>query len=131
MIFSHGTTRIGTKWEDVLLNEKTLRAALRFREERDWQQFHSPLNLAIAIAVEAGELLEQFQWSLPGEQRPNAEQRVAIEEEVADIAILLSYLTNDLGIDIDVVVQAKLALNARRYPVDKSRGNAVKYDRLL
>lgn len=113
-----------------MLNNQTLIAALRFREERDWRQFHSPLNLAIAIAVESGELLEQFQWSVPGEQRPNAEQRIAIEQEVADIAIVLSYLTNDLGIDIDAVVQNKLALNARRYPVEKSRGKAVKYDRL-
>ncbi len=113
-----------------MLNPSTLRAALEFRRARDWEQFHTPRNLAIAISVEAGELLEQFQWLISPDARPADESTLLIEQEVADIAILLSYLANDLGIDIDSAVQRKLALNAQRYPVDKSRGTATKYNKL-
>lgn len=113
-----------------MLNPSTLRAALEFRRARDWEQFHTPRNLAIAISVEAGELLEQFQWLISPDARPADERTSLIEQEVADIAILLSYLANDLGIDIDSAVQRKLALNAQRYPVDKSRGTATKYNKL-
>ena len=113
-----------------MVNKDTLIMALEFRREREWQQFHSPLNLTIAISVEAGELLEQFQWALPDEPRPRADQRQAVEREVADLVILLSYLASDLGIDIDTAVRQKLAFNAQRYPVDKARGNAKKYDEL-
>ena len=113
-----------------MLDDSTLQAALDFRRARDWEQFHSPQNLAMAISVEAGELLEQFQWMLPGESRPTEKHRSAIEQEIADVAILLSYLANDLGIDFNEAVKRKLALNAERYPVDKSRGTATKYDKL-
>lgn len=111
-----------------MLSQSTLEAALAFRRARDWQQFHSPRNLAIAIAVESGELLEHFQWMTDGEMRPTESQRDALEMEIADVAILLSYLVSDLGVDIDAAVQRKLAVNATRYPVKKSRGSAVKYD---
>lgn len=113
-----------------MLSPSMLLAALDFRRERDWEQFHTPQNLAIAISVEAGELLEQFQWIVAPQSRPAEERMAAIQQEVADIAILLSYLASDLGIDIDTAVQHKLALNAKRYPVDKSRGTATKYDKL-
>ena len=110
-----------------MLSPSTLHATLEFRRARDWEKFHSPQNLAVAISVEAGELLEHFQWMLPSESRPTDRQSLAIEQELADIAILLSYLVNDLGIDIDQAVQRKLALNAERYPIDKSHGRATKY----
>jgi len=113
-----------------MLSQETLAAALAFRRDRAWQQFHSPLNLAVAISVEAGELLEQFQWALPGERRPRPDQRIAVEHEVADLVILLSYLASDLGIDIESAVKNKLAINEQRYPVDKARGSAKKYDEL-
>ncbi len=113
-----------------MLSQETLTALLAFRRDRAWQQFHSPLNLVVAISVEAGELLELFQWSLPDERRPRPDQRIAVEHEVADLVILLSYLASDLGIDIETAVQDKLAINAERYPVDRSRGNAKKYDEL-
>jgi NTP pyrophosphatase (non-canonical NTP hydrolase) len=104
--------------------------ALDFRRARDWEQFHTPQNLAIAVSVEAGELLEQFQWVLSPDARPAQARMASIEQEVADIAMLLSYLAYDLGIDVDAAVQRKLALNEERYPVEKSRGTATKYDAL-
>ena len=113
-----------------MLSDETLRSALKFRLDRDWQQFHTPLNLAVAISVEAGELLEHFQWSTPDERRPTDAQREGVIHEIADIAILVTYLANDLGIDIDTAVQSKLALNAQRFPIDKARGSARKYDNL-
>lgn len=111
-----------------MLSQRTVDAALAFRRERDWEQFHSPKNLAIAISVEAGELLEHFQWMRDGEARPTASQLDALELEIADVAILLSYLASDLKIDLDVAVRRKIAINEGRYPVDKSRGSAAKYD---
>ena len=113
-----------------MLSKETLFAALEFRREREWQKFHTPLNLALAISVEAGELLEQFQWLLPDALAPTEGQRDAIENEVADIAILLAYFINDLDIDIDAAVRQKLMLNGQRYPIEKSRGNARKYNQL-
>jgi len=113
-----------------MLSPATLQLALEFRRERDWEQFHTPQNLAIAISVEAGELLEQFQWMLRDDASRSDEKQKAVAQEVADLAILLSYLANDIGIDIDEVVRRKLELNASRYPVDKSRGNAAKYTEL-
>lgn len=114
----------------MLLDDDVRDAVLAFRREREWEQFHSPQNLAVAIAVEAGELLEHFQWMTPGETRPTHDARGAVELEVADLVILLSYLAHDLGLDVNAAVRRKLALNATRYPVEKARGNAVKYDRL-
>ncbi len=111
-----------------MLPDDTMRAILDFREERDWKQFHSPQNLAVAISVEAGELLEHFQWMTRDEVRPSPATRVALEQEVADLVILLSYLTHDLGIDVEQAVRSKLRLNAERYPLDRAKGSAAKYD---
>lgn len=114
-----------------MLPEQTIDRMLVFRRERDWEQFHTPKNLAIAIAVEASELLEQFQWTPDSERAETVADRMPrIRDEIADVAILLSYLAHDLGIDIDTAVNTKLASNAVRYPANKSRGKAVKYDEL-
>lgn len=113
-----------------MLDPATLQAALEFRRDREWEQFHTPLNLAIAISVEAGELLQHFQWMQPAEVRPTERQQPLVAQELADIAILLSYLANDLGIDLNKAVQAKLVLNAERYPIEKARGSAKKYNEL-
>lgn len=110
-----------------MLEPSLLHQALEFRRARDWEQFHTPQNLAIAISVEAGELLEQFQWQLLPDN-PISEARFdSIAQEIADVAILLSYLANDLGVNIDEAVKKKLALNEVRYPVDRVKGSAKKH----
>jgi dCTP diphosphatase len=109
-----------------------LRDQLRdFAAARDWDQFHSPKNLAMALAGEAGELLENFQW-LTEEQsrRPSPETLAAAGEEVADILLYLIRLSDKLGIDPIAAANAKLVANAAKYPVDKARGNARKYTEL-
>jgi|LauGreDrversion4_2_1035121.scaffolds.fasta_scaffold00767_2 NTP pyrophosphatase (non-canonical NTP hydrolase) len=105
----------------------------QFSAARDWKQFHDPKNLAMAIAVEVGELMEHFRWSSNHQSRnilvdPTA--REAVEHELADVMILLLEFASETEIDIATVVRRKLAINASRYPVDKAKGSALKYDRL-
>jgi dCTP diphosphatase len=108
---------------------ESLRAQLReFAAARDWDQFHSPKNLAMALSGEAGELCEIFQWLSEAESRNLApEARAAASREIADVLLYLVRLGDQLGIDPAEVARAKLIENARKYPVDKSRGNAKKY----
>lgn len=114
-----------------MLKAETIERLLAFRHARDWEQFHSPKNLAVALSVEAGELLEHFQWSIePDGPRPKGKDLDQIALELADIAMLLGYMAHDLGVDVDSAVQSKLALNEKRYPVEKCRGRFVKYDQL-
>lgn len=102
----------------------------RFAVARDWQQFHTPKNLAMALSVEAAELLECFQWLTPEQSaKPAARDRRAIEEEVADVLLYLLRLTDVLGIDPLQAAQRKMRINARKYPVALSRGSARKYSR--
>ena len=103
----------------------------QFAMERDWQQFHSPKNLAAALSVEAGELLEHFQW-LTEEQSRNLtpEKRDAVAAEMADVLLYLVQLATALGVDPVAAAQAKLKWNAVKYPVDLARGNSKKYDEL-
>jgi dCTP diphosphatase len=102
-----------------------------FAEERDWDQFHSPKNLASALVVEAGELLERFQW-LTEDQSQNLtqEQHAKVADEVADVFLYAIRLADKLGIDLVEVAKNKIARNAEKYPVDKARGNAKKYTEL-
>lgn len=106
----------------------------RFRQfvaERDWEQFHSPKNLSMALAGEAGELLELFQWLTQEESRnlpDDAKQAVA--HEIADIQIYLAAISDRLGIDIGPAVAEKMKLNAEKYPADLAGGNALKYSKL-
>jgi NTP pyrophosphatase (non-canonical NTP hydrolase) len=114
-----------------MLSTDTRAAILAFRAERDWAQFHSLRTLAAALTVEAGELLEIVQWTADAELADRvAERRADIEAEVADVAILLTYLVNDLGLDLDAVVRAKLERNAAKYPVARARGTSRKYTEL-
>ena len=109
-----------------------LRDALRaFATERDWDQFHSPRNLATALAVEAAELLEPFQW-LTEEQGRNldAGTRAAVEEELADVLLYLVRLADKLEVDLHAAACAKIVKNAGKYPADKARGSSRKYDAL-
>ena len=104
---------------------------LEFRKARDWEQFHNPRNLATAISIEAAELLEPFRWASEDQAREIVETRsVEIADEIADIAILLTYLAHDLSIDIDAAVATKIRSNAEKYPVDKARGSNKKYSEL-
>ncbi len=106
-------------------------AVRNFAEERDWAQFHSPKNLASALIVEAGELLEPFQWLSDAESRalPPA-KRQAVAEEMADVLLYLVQLSSALGIDLLDAARAKLQGNAARYPVERARGTSRKYDEL-
>jgi len=104
--------------------DERLRHDLRaFVAERDWGQFHSPENLAKSVSVEAGELLECFQWS--GDADP-----VAVQSELADVLTYCFLLADRLGLDAEDVVRVKLAETRAKYPVDRSRGRSTKYDRL-
>jgi len=113
-----------------MLNDRVLAAVLEFRRKRNWEQFHKPKELAAAITVEASELLEIFQWKSHDEVARLLESpaRVRVEDEIADVVILLSYLCHDLGLDVNAAVLAKLKKNDAKYPVEKSYGNARKYD---
>lgn len=113
-------------------NLDDLRARLRrFVAERDWDQFHNPKNLVMALSVEAGELVEHFQW-LTLEQSANLppDTRAEVELEVADVLLFLLRLCDKLDIDPVQAAAKKLDLNAKKYPVAKAHGKATKYDKL-
>ena len=100
----------------------------RFAEDRDWDQFHSPKNLASALVVEVAELLEQFQWLTEEQSRnlaPDARDRVA--DEMADVLVYLIRLSDKLNVDLLAAARGKIDKNAKKYPVEKARGNAKKY----
>jgi dCTP diphosphatase len=102
---------------------EVVRALRAFVAERDWAQFHSPANLAKSISIEAGELLECFQWSDEGDAD-------RVEAELADVLTYCLLLADKLGLDADAVVMAKLQDTRRKYPVEKARGRSAKYDQL-
>jgi dCTP diphosphatase len=109
-----------------------LRDVLRqFALDRDWNQFHSPKNLAIALSVEAAELLEHFQWmSEAASTTLSAEQMAEVREEAADVLLYLIRLADKLGIDLLTAASEKIALNAKKYPVERARGSSKKYTEL-
>ena len=111
---------------------ETLRARLRvFVAEREWDQFHNPKNLAMALVAEAGELVEHFQWLTPAQADSlPPETRVEVEHEIADVLIFLVELADRLGVDPLAAAERKLALNEQKYPIEKARGSAKKYDKL-
>ena len=106
---------------------------LAFVRERDWEQFHAPKNLSMALAAEAGELMEHFLWSTPEESRTVARdpaRRAKIAEELADVIIYALEFANITGLDLAASIEAKMSANARKYPVEKARGRADKYTEL-
>lgn len=111
---------------------EALRAALRqFAGERDWDQFHFPKNLAIALSVEAAELLEHFQWMPDRESAAlSPGKRAEIREELADVLLYLIRLADKLDIDLVSAALDKIAINAKKYPVHKARGSSKKYTEL-
>jgi dCTP diphosphatase len=97
----------------------------QFVSQRDWHQFHTPKNLSIALAIEAAELMEHFQWLDPQESRAvahDAQKRTAAGEELADVVCYALALANELGIDVADAVRSKMVKNAKKYPVDEYRG---------
>ncbi|GLK91052.1 nucleotide pyrophosphohydrolase [Pseudomonas turukhanskensis] len=116
-----------------LIDVGKLAASLQqFADDRDWQQFHSPKNLILALTGEVGELCEVFQWmsdadSLSAATHPDIGQ--AVKDELADVLMYLVRLSSVLGVDLNEAVTHKFASNGQKYPVDKARSNSKKYDR--
>lgn len=101
----------------------------QFAADRDWDQFHSPKNLSMALSAESGELLEQFQWLTEEQSKKLSNEKLHnIEEELADIQIYLIRLADKLNINIVDAVHKKIEINERKYPADKVKGSAKKYD---
>jgi NTP pyrophosphatase (non-canonical NTP hydrolase) len=106
------------------VTKETIARIRKFTEDRDWDQFHSPENLAKSIVIEAGELLECFQWSAEHYDINH------VKEELADVMVYCQNLLDKLGLDADTIVNEKMAQNEAKYPVDKVKGRAVKYDEI-
>jgi dCTP diphosphatase len=113
-------------------NLNTLRDAIRdFAQARDWEQFHTPKNLIMALSVETAELMEHFQWLTPEQSlQLDAPVRAEVAQEIADVLIYLTRLADVLGIDPVHAAFDKIQINAQKYPVEKSRGHNTKYDKL-
>lgn len=105
--------------------EEIIRALLKFRNERDWEQFHNPKDLALAINVEAGELLELFLWKNANEAKVEK-----IKEELADVFAFAFLLAEKYNLDVKEIVLEKINRNGEKYPIEKSKGNATKYNEL-
>jgi NTP pyrophosphatase (non-canonical NTP hydrolase) len=106
---------------------------LAFVRERDWEQFHSPKNLSMALAAESGELMEHFLWATPEQSRAiaaDATKRGRIADELADVVIYALEFANITGLDVAAAIEAKMATNAKKYPIEKAKGRADKYTEL-
>lgn len=103
------------------MREETINRIRRFTEDRDWDQFHSPANLAKSLVIEAAELLECFQWSDTNYDIQH------VKEELADVLVYSQNMLDKLGLDADEIVNVKMSQNEAKYPVDKAKGNAAKY----
>lgn len=113
--------------------DRLVESVRAFRDERDWRQFHTPKDLAVSISIEAAELLEHFQWRTDAEiaaRLADPAARDAVAREMADILLLLLSASDVLGVDLHDAAVAKLRENAAKYPVEKAKGRADKYDRL-
>ena len=107
------------------MKEKTIERIRKFTTDRDWDKFHSPANLAKSISIEANELLECFQWS---DTEYDLEH---VKEELADVIVYCQDMLDKLGLDVDEIVNSKMEKNEKKYPIDKSKGVATKYDKLI
>jgi NTP pyrophosphatase (non-canonical NTP hydrolase) len=108
--------------------EQLTAAVVRFRDERDWKQFHNPKDVALSLLLEAGELLEIFQWKdAAGVAEAAQARKDDLADELADVLCYALLMAHDLGIDLPAAVAAKLRKNALKYPVDKARGSSDKY----
>lgn len=105
--------------------ELITRELLKFRDERDWEQFHNPKDLALAINVEAGELLELFLW-----KEADTVKKEKVQEELADVLAFAFLMAEKYGLDVKEIMLNKIKLNGEKYPVNKAKGNARKYNEL-
>lgn len=119
---------------ETLIDTHRLASALqRFADDRDWQQFHSPKNLLLALTGETGELCEIFQWMSEADAKDAAkrpETAQAVKDELADVLMYLVRLSTVLGVDLNEAVTNKLALNGQKYPIEKAKSTSKKYDQL-
>ena len=106
------------------MKQETIERIRKFSEDRDWDQFHSPANLAKSISIEANELLECFQWD---EEHYDINE---VKEELADVLVYCRNMLDKLGLDEDEIVNSKMEQNEKKYPVDKAKGKADKYNKL-
>lgn len=106
------------------MKKETINRIRKFTEDRDWDQFHSPANLAKSIVIEAAELLECYQWS---DEEYDLQH---VKEELADVIVYSQNLLDKLGLDSDEIVNMKMTMNEAKYPVEKAKGKADKYDML-
>lgn len=129
-----GSLRLMKPLTDATTTVAELRKrVLAFVHERDWEQFHSPKNLSMALAAESGELMEHFLWAESKDSLKvahDAKKRPAIEAEIADVVIYALEFANICGIDLAAAIEQKMAANAKKYPVEKARGRADKYTEL-
>ena len=110
------------------MTEETIKEILKFRDERDWKQFHNPKDLAISISLEAAELLEVFQWS--GTDVVCADKKDKVAEELADVLVYCTLMADACGLDLDEIVRKKMEVNNKKYPVEKAKGKSDKYNRI-
>ncbi len=106
------------------MKKETIDRIRKFTEDRDWDQFHSPANLAKSIVIEAAELLECFQWN------DEVYDLQHVKEEIADVMVYCQNLLDKLGLDADEIINMKMAQNEAKYPVEKAKGSAAKYNQL-
>ena len=111
-----------------MLREETIQRVLKFRDDRDWRQFHTPKDLAISMNLEAAELLEIFQWS--GTDVECRDKLDKVREELADVLSYCILMADVCGFDLDEIMNAKIDRNEAKYPVDLARGSAAKYTEL-
>jgi len=104
--------------------KETMERIKKFRDDRDWQQFHTPSNLAKAISIEAGELLEEFLWDNDNFNLQN------VKEELADVMIYCIHMANALDVNIEDIINMKMDKNELKYPVEKAKGKSTKYTEL-
>lgn len=106
------------------MKQETIDRIRKFTEDRDWDQFHAPMNLAKSIVIEAAELLECFQWA------DDEYDLQHVKEELADVIVYSQNLLDKLGLDVDEIVNMKMTMNEAKYPIEKAKGSAAKYDQL-
>ena len=108
----------------IVISDSSINAIRKFVAERDWSQFHTPGNLAKSISIEAAELLECFQWN---DEEYDLQH---VKEEIADVMVYCQNLLDKLGLDADEIINMKMAQNEAKYPVEKAKGSAAKYNQL-